>query len=350
MVTIYKILLLLLSGFIIIGCGSTDSDDLKNEFVSLSKRANYEYGWMQIDERRSRLSYSGILAVKNKETKVYTDFLGLAVFDEENEMPRIIMSTDDGEMPNFEMMIINDPDTNSSYECNSITYEEKKSQVIRGYEVIYAHAKECIETINNTKASKNIEMKLTQSMFLGGTSRIDIDGDMAYLNTEYYLKDDFYLLGGLGTRTYNQIFDLIQSHPKITTIVEQNISGSIHDDINMKTGRLIRKHGLFTHLQSRSDIASGGVDLFCSGLKRTMENGAKLGVHSWSGDGVEAGELPVDSPLHDDQIAYFNDMLGEPMGEEFYFFTINAASSDDIHEMSTHEIEYYHLLTNLKEK
>ena len=59
------------------------------------------------------------------------------------------------------------------------------------------------------------------------------------------------------------------------------ISGSVNDAVNMHTGRLLRKNGFTTKLLSDSDIASGGVDLFCAGAKRIVEKGAKIGVHSW---------------------------------------------------------------------
>jgi hypothetical protein len=183
-------------------------------------------------------------------------------------------------------------------------------------------------------------------MFVAGTSRLEIKGTKAYLKTDYKINKNLSLVGtgALGTRAYNQIFALIQNHPEVTTIVEGHISGSIHDDINMQTGRLIRKAGLATHLESTSNISSGGVDLFCSGKTRTMEDGAKVGVHSWSGDGVEAGELPTDSPLHKNQIDYFTEMLGSPDGEDFYFYTINAASAEDIYPMTRSEMIKYKLL------
>jgi hypothetical protein len=183
-------------------------------------------------------------------------------------------------------------------------------------------------------------------MFVAGSSRINVQGKNAYLETDYRLNKHLSVGGGLGTRAYNQIFDLHLNHPEITTIVEKRISGSLHDDINMQTGRLIRKYGLNTHLTSTSDIASGGVDLFCSGKKRSKEAGAKLGVHSWSSEDVaNASDLPESSPLHQNQIDYFTEMLGTPTGKEFYFYTINAAPANQIHQMNEAEIAEYHLLT-----
>ena len=90
-----------------------------------------------------------------------------------------------------------------------------------------------------------------------------------------------YLSGILGTKTYRQIQNLIKNNPEVKTIVFTEIEGSVNDAINMHTGRLIRKHGYTTRLLADSDIASGGVDLFCAGKERIVERGAMIGVHSW---------------------------------------------------------------------
>ena len=162
------------------------------------------------------------------------------------------------------------------------------------------------------------------------------------------LNDQYILRGALGTRTYNQIFDLIVNSPEITTLVEQQISGSNHDEINVQTGRLIRKAGLTIHLESTSNIFSGGVDLFISGKRRTMEEGATVGVHSWADDEIEGRDLPADSPIHNEHwaIPYANEMLGAPTGKAFYFFAINAAPADGMYDMSRAEMESFNMLTS----
>ena len=73
----------------------------------------------------------------------------------------------------------------------------------------------------------------------------------------------------------------------------KQIRGSLDDKINMHTGRLIREHGFTTKVLSDSRIASGGVDLFCAGEKRIIEQGAEIGVHSWCCAGED--DLPATS-------------------------------------------------------
>ena len=322
-----------------------DKNTLVKEFISLNERANYENGYIIIDGERRTLSYSGILLFQENPNEEFQES-GLGIFDEENQ-PLLLMGTEDGIMPSFEFIQIfekNQP----IIVCTQLQVKEDKSAFIKDHQVINITAENCFYSETET-VDKNISLRLTQSMLSGGTSNLEIVGDKAYLNTDYSLGDGVYISGGLGTRAYNQIFDLIQNNPEVKTIVEQKVSGSIHDDINMQTGRLIRNAKLSTHLESTSDIASGGVDLFCSGFNRTMKTGAKLGVHSWSGEDdngekVEAGELPVDSPLHTNQINYFTEMLGDEIGKDFYFYTINIASADNIHYMSEDDISDYSIL------
>ena len=71
----------------------------------------------------------------------------------------------------------------------------------------------------------------------------------------------------LGTEVSdNQILEINADYPSVETIVLGSIDGSVNDDVNVETGRLIREAGYTAHLKSDSEIYSGGVDLFCSGL------------------------------------------------------------------------------------
>ena len=186
---------------------------------------------------------------------------------------------------------------------------------------------------NTSSPKEAVEIILYESSIGNGNSTISIDGTTAKIN------------GTLGNVTYNQILDLNAMHKNVHTILFEEVEGSVNDDINVETGRLIRKAGYTTAVNSNSEIYSGGVDLFCAGLKRTIENGATLGVHSWccGENGEDASQIPDNDSQHHKQINYFNEMLGSPLGKEFYFFTIKAASSDDIHIMTNEEINTYKL-------
>ncbi|WP_298421891.1 hypothetical protein [uncultured Kordia sp.] len=169
-------------------------------------------------------------------------------------------------------------------------------------------------------------IKGNEAVMGAGNSKIEIKGNEAYLS------------GTLGTITYHQIKDIIDNHKNVKTIVLTQIDGSINDAVNMHTGRILREAGLNTKVLVDSNIASGGVDLFCAGNKRTITKGAKLGVHSWAGENIKADELPKDHPAHQYQIAYFTQMLGEKNGPDFYFYTLSAAPPETVHYMSVKEM------------
>lgn len=158
---------------------------------------------------------------------------------------------------------------------------------------------------------------------------------------------DAIVRGDLGSRTFEQVEVLIKNHPEVDTLVLQDISGSVNDAVNVETARLVRNAGLNTHVPADGQIFSGGVDLFAAGVERTVDPGAVVGVHSWccGPDGKSADEFPEDSPVHAVHLAYSTEMLGEEGGRAYYFFTIQAAPFDGMHEMTMEELSE-HLLTN----
>lgn len=178
-----------------------------------------------------------------------------------------------------------------------------------------------------------VALRFGEGMLGAGSTRIEVADEVAYLS------------GDLGSRTYRQLETMLREHPEVKTLVLTDVPGSINDEANVHTGRLLHSSGVATHLKADSVIASGGVDLFLSGQKRTIERGARLGVHSWGGtDGTSANDYPKDDPAHHSMIAFFKDILGE-RGPAFYFYTIQAADFDEMHWMSEDEIKHWQMAT-----
>ncbi|MCD4754146.1 MAG: hypothetical protein K8R40_13835 [Anaerolineaceae bacterium] len=168
-----------------------------------------------------------------------------------------------------------------------------------------------------------------------------------YLNsrvtTKFEVKgNEVSMNGDINSKTYDQFVELLERNPQVDTLVEEIVPGSVDDETMIKLAYFVREKGLNTKLLSYSEIDSGGVDLFLAGVERTMEDGAHIGVHSWSGGFKEAKDYPEDAPEHEANRKYVEDMLGK---DDFYWFTIYAASAKDIHEMTQEEIEKYELLT-----
>ena len=177
-------------------------------------------------------------------------------------------------------------------------------------------------------------LKINAAVSGAGSSQLRVEDNVAYLS------------GTLGLRTYRQVQDLVENHPSVKTIVLTQVPGSLNDQVNMHTGRLVREHGFTTKVLSDSDIASGGVDLFCAGVERIVEQGAKIGVHSWCcmGD-VTAAEIPKEHPAHKDQLEYFEMALGEEIGADFYYYTLSSAPFDGTYYMTDKEIQEWTVAT-----
>lgn len=194
-------------------------------------------------------------------------------------------------------------------------------------------------TLKNEENTVNLELLVNEAYIGAGTSKLEIGED-----------GHAHLSGILGTRTYVQIQELIQSKPEIKTIVFDEVQGSMNDSINVHTGRLIRNSGLNTRITAEGMIASGGVDLFTSGNERILEEGAKVGVHSWCCvDDLTADKLPKDHDGHRSQLEYFTFTLKD-LGSDFYFYTLQAAPFEDVHWMSVEDIKKYQVATEVLPK
>lgn len=162
--------------------------------------------------------------------------------------------------------------------------------------------------------------------------------------TEFRVEGENLMMSGeINSKTLKQFETVYAANPGITTLVELSVPGSLDDDTMIALAYRVRELGLNTHLTATSEIYSGGVDLFLAGVKRTMEQGAKIGVHSWSDGSKDAKDYPRDAPEHEQNRAYIEQMLGD---DGFYWFTIYAAPADGIHLMTDVEIRKFGLPTN----
>ena len=201
-------------------------------------------------------------------------------------------------------------------------------------------------TTITTYASEHLTVVFPDAITVNGSVSIDYNS-----TSEYAIIQD----GALGLNTFNKLVDITQNYPNIKTIVLKNIDGSVHDDINMQSGLLLRKAGLNTYVVDTegesTDIASGAVDLFISGAKREIENNetVSLGIHSWAEEGndgkkIEGRDFPKEHKKHHDQLLYFGEMLGVDKGYDFYFHTLEVSEADDIHPMSKEELIEFDIL------
>ena len=293
---------------------TTPIQEARPEFIDLNQPATVEFATLTVGETSYHLNQSDLGDIDGHLVTFLYDEADNAVIDEPTAA---LMVSDNGVR-----LLCNHQ--NDIREISIDAIEEQHSRVVLD---------ESVFTV--TGQLDNLPVKLVYSTSMGGmgTSSITIDEELSAIM----------LSGSLGTRTYNQLFDLLQHRDDLSELYLVDISGSINDDINVQTGRLIRRAGLTTIVPAGSTIASGGVDLFCAGEQRLIDSDARLLVHSWGGeiDGeiVSAHELPKDHPGHVAQLSYFTAMLGDPNGSDFYWFTIHSAPfGEDLHRMSDEEI------------
>lgn len=157
-----------------------------------------------------------------------------------------------------------------------------------------------------------------------------VAGTLAYVTGEVFSDD-------LG-----KFERLLRRNPNLKTLVLLDVPGSADDATNVEIIRLIRENGLTTHLTSESHVASGGTDLFLGGVVRTMELGARIGVHSWSDGETDGSAFARDSFEHDMMLDLYEDI---GISEDFYWFTLEAAPAAGMHYMSVDEVERFGLVT-----
>ena len=150
--------------------------------------------------------------------------------------------------------------------------------------------------------------------------------------------DQIVATGTIDDTTLRSFLDVTAQNPEAKTLVLQNIEGSVDDDANVIFSRTVHVRGFDTVVPSNGLVASGGTDLFLAGNRRTLQPGACVGVHSWSGSGIIATELPETDPEHDRYLDYFRDI---GVDEDFYWFTLEAAPAESMHWMTAAEADQF---------
>ena len=164
----------------------------------------------------------------------------------------------------------------------------------------------------------------------------EVEGNIAYME------------GDLGEPTPGAIVRLFQRNPDVDTIVMEYVPGSEDDESNVRAAKMVHQRNITTAVPADGLISSGGVDFFLAGRTRIVQNGACVGVHSWSDDDQPRApkDLPRDHPDHKVFLNYYNEI---GISDEFYWFTLNAAPADGMHWMSTAEMLQYGVATEISD-
>jgi len=156
--------------------------------------------------------------------------------------------------------------------------------------------------------------------------------------------------GEIGRKSLKNFDKLLNAFPNVNHINIVECGGSMDDETNLKLSHRVYEKAMTIHLLDNGMIASGGVDFFLSGRKRTKGKNTKIGVHSWAGEDdngvpISATDFSNGHDYHQPYIKYYQSVgFGSEDAKAFYFFTINAAATNDIHWMTAAEILKYKML------
>ena len=166
------------------------------------------------------------------------------------------------------------------------------------------------------------------------------EGDMTIARVD---QSRVKLDGTLGSASLRQLRGYLAANPQVQTLELGRMSGTIDVDATLDMARWVRRQQLDTALTAQSWIASGAVDLFVSGVDRSMTCGALVGVHAWAYTrGVDGTDIENPNDYrHRAQISFLNDMGLD--GDSFYWFKMRAAPPEDMHYMSVDEINRFRL-------
>ncbi len=152
--------------------------------------------------------------------------------------------------------------------------------------------------------------------------------------------------GEISSNSLTNFNNLLANYPDIKRIEIISSEGSFDDETNLQLSKLVHDRRINIHLRDNGLIASGAVDFFLAGIKRTIGTNTKIGVHSWSDGTNQASDYPRGHANHLPYIEYYKSVgFTQKQAEDFYYFTINAASTHDIHYMTPDEIQRYGLLS-----
>lgn len=162
------------------------------------------------------------------------------------------------------------------------------------------------------------------------------------------LQDDVTISmdGPITSSSLNDFNSLFVAFPNVNKIDIVQCGGSMDDEINLQLSSKVHQENIDIHLLDNGLIASGGVDFFLAGINRTKGTNTMIGVHSWGTSSEQATDFPVGHANHLPYIDYYVFVgFTQQQAEDFYYFTINAASANEIYYMTDEEIEQYNLIT-----
>lgn len=164
--------------------------------------------------------------------------------------------------------------------------------------------------------------------------------------------------GAISDRSLDNFHCMLEQYPNIARLdlievpgSDVSVSEDSLTDTALELGRAVFDNDIDTHLVDGGWVASGGTDLLAAGRTISVGDDTEIGVHAWGGgwDGNHNGTAsdiayyPKHTHLeHEKYLQYYPDIgFDVEKGCQFYFFTIQVATVDDMHDMTDAEIERF---------
>jgi len=132
---------------------------------------------------------------------------------------------------------------------------------------------------------------------------------------------------------------MLRAYPGIRVLEMADCPGTVDDYANLRLGRMIRAHGIATHVPAHGSVRSGAVELFLAGASRSAASDAAFVVHSWiDEDGHEPGDFAADASVNKAYLAYYREMgLAADKAAAFYALT-NSVPNEDVLMLGTADL------------
>lgn len=138
------------------------------------------------------------------------------------------------------------------------------------------------------------------------------------------------------SRSPAQFAAMLRAFPGIRRLDLVEVPGTEDDRANLTLGRMIRAHGIATHVPAGGSVRSGGVELFVAGVAHTADPGAEFAVHAWEDeDGRGPRDYPMSAPENRAYLDYYRDMGLSPTEAAAFYAMTNAAPFEAARFMNT---------------
>ena len=191
------------------------------------------------------------------------------------------------------------------------------------------------------------QLIVTLSLIILGSCGAFAESD-DYTPMSFEVEDtEIFAFGVIDETSLTLFKEAMAKAPDADTLVLEYVEGSADDEANLVFARFVHDSGFSTRVPANGLVASGGTDLFLSGVSRTLESGACVGVHSWAtndenGEEITGADFPRNAAEHQPYLDYYH-AVGIP--QNFYWFTLEAAPADGMYWVTQDDIDANNMTT-----